>query len=194
MLAKLHLLRGEILQATVLLDESLELAEAHGLTSFRPWPESLRAEIDLSQGDVDAADRAFEHALALGCEVGDPCWESIAACGRGLVAVVERGDVDRGLELLWRRRASPAPARHLPLDRGLRPGRSLRCRGRARPRVGRPLDRRARGDRGAPGNARAFARASVHRARLGEPGALEQARALAAQVDNPALDALVESV
>jgi hypothetical protein len=39
-----------------------------------------------------------------------------------------------------------------------------------------------------------LARASVHRARLGEPGALEQARSLAAQVDNPALDALVESV
>ena len=37
------------------------------------------------------------------------------------------------------------------------------------------------------------ARASLHRARLGERGALENARALAAQVDNPALDALVAS-
>ena len=36
-------------------------------------------------------------------------------------------------------------------------------------------------------------RAAVHRARLGEPGALETARALAAQVDNPALDELVAS-
>jgi hypothetical protein len=36
-------------------------------------------------------------------------------------------------------------------------------------------------------------RATVHRARLGEPGAFEAARSLAAQVDNPALAALVAS-
>ena len=36
-------------------------------------------------------------------------------------------------------------------------------------------------------------RATVYRARLGEPGAFEAARSLAAQVDNPALDELLAS-
>jgi DNA-binding SARP family transcriptional activator len=194
MLAKLHLLRGEIPQATVLLDESLELVEAHGLTSFRPWPESFRAEIDLLQGDVDAADRAFEHAFALGCEVGDPCWESIAARGRGLVAV-ERGEVDRGLELLVE---APRLCRRLPdtylwieaygLDAlcAVAVEHDPESAGRWIGELEAIAARR--------GMRELLARASVHRARLGEPGALEQARSLAAQVDNPALDALVESV
>ena len=34
-------------------------------------------------------------------------------------------------------------------------------------------------------------RATVYRARLGEPGAIEAARALAAQIDNPALTTLL---
>ena len=33
-------------------------------------------------------------------------------------------------------------------------------------------------------------RATLYRARLGEPGAIEAARSLAAQIDNPALDDL----
>jgi tetratricopeptide (TPR) repeat protein len=191
MLARLHLLRGEIPEATALLDESLELVEAHGLTSFRPWPESFRAEIDLLQGDVDTAERGFEHAFALGCEVGDPCWESIAARGRGLVAVA-RGDVERGLELLVE---APRLCRRLP-DTYLwieAYGLDALCR------VAVEHDPEAAGRwiaeleaiAGRRGLHELLARAGLHRARLGEPGALENARALAAQVDNPALDALL---
>ena len=194
MLGKLHLLRGEIAQATALLDESLDLVEAHGLTSFRPWPESLRAETDLLQGDVDAAEQAFEHAFALGCEVGDPCWESIAARGRGLVAV-ERGEVARGLELLVE---APRLCRRLPdtylwieaygLDAlcGVAVEHDPEAAGRWIGELEAIAARR--------GLRELLARAAVHRARLGEPGAGENARALAAQLDNPALDELVDSV
>jgi tetratricopeptide (TPR) repeat protein len=194
MLGKLHLLRGEIPDATALLDESLDLVEAHGLTSFRPWPESLRAETDLLQGDVDAAEQAFEHAFALGCEVGDPCWESIAARGRGLVAV-ERGEVERGLELLVE---APRLCRRLPdtylwieaygLDAlcGVAVEHNPDAAGRWIGELEAIAARR--------GLRELLARAAVHRARLGEHGAGENARALAAQLDNPALDELVDSV
>ena len=36
-------------------------------------------------------------------------------------------------------------------------------------------------------------RATVYRVRLGEPGALDAARSLAAQIDNPTLDKLLEA-
>lgn len=39
-----------------------------------------------------------------------------------------------------------------------------------------------------------LARATIYQARLGEPGALDAARSLTAQIDNPVLDGLLESV
>ncbi|HXV33254.1 MAG TPA: BTAD domain-containing putative transcriptional regulator [Gaiellaceae bacterium] len=193
MLARLHLLCGELEQATTLLDDTLELVDARGLTSFRSWPESFRAEIDLLRGDLDAAEQGFEHAFALGCEVGDPCWESIAARGRGLVAV-ERGEVARGLELLV---TAPRLCRRLPdtylwieayaLDALCAAG--LRHGADAAPRwVGELQAIAAR-----RGLRELLAHASVYSARLGDPGALAAARSLAAEVDNPVLADLVAS-
>ena len=189
--AKLHVLRNELDEATVLLDRALELVDARGLNSFRSWPESFRAEIDLRHGHVDAAADAFEHAFALGCEIGDPCWESIAARGRGLVAVA-RGEVDRGLELLVE---APRLCRRLP-DTYLwieAYGLDALCgvaveHGDASASAGSASSRRSQRRRGLRD---LLVRATVHRARLGEPGALESARSLAAQVDNPALDELI---
>ena len=48
---------------------------------------------------MDAAEARFEHAFAIGCEVGDPCWESIGLRRLGLVGRA-RGDATRALELL----------------------------------------------------------------------------------------------
>ncbi|HXV58248.1 MAG TPA: BTAD domain-containing putative transcriptional regulator [Gaiellaceae bacterium] len=193
MLARLHLLRGDLELATALLDETLELADTRGLMSFRSWPESFRAEIDLLNGDLDAAERGFEHAFALGCEVGDPCWESIAARGRGLVAV-ERGDVARGLELLA---TAPRLCRRLPdtylwieaygLDALCTAG--LRHGADAAPRWVGELEAIA----ARRGLRELLARASVYRTRFGDPGALAVARSLAAEIDNPLLAQLVAS-
>jgi DNA-binding SARP family transcriptional activator len=193
MLGKLHVLRGELADAADLLDLTLVLVDTHVLTSFRPWPESFRAEVDLLNGDVDSADRAFEHAFALGCEVGDPCWESVAARGRGLVAVA-RGEIERGLELL---EEAPRLCRRLPDTYLWIEAYSLD----ALCRVAVEHDRESAARRvdeleaiaARRGLRELLARASLHRARLGDPGALENARTLAAQVDNSALAELVAS-
>ncbi len=189
--AKLHVLRNELDEATALLDRALALVDARGLHSFRSWPESLRAEIDLRHGHVDAASDAFEHAFALGCEIGDPCWESIATRGRGLVAV-ERGEVERGLELLVE---APRLCRRLPDTYLWIEAYGLDALCGTAVEHGDASAKRWVGELEAIAASRGLrdllVRATVHRARLGEPAALENARALAAQVDNPALEELI---
>lgn len=51
-----------------------------------PWPEAFLGEVALRRGEADRAGERFEHAYTLGCQVGDPCWESVALRGRGLLA------------------------------------------------------------------------------------------------------------
>jgi len=95
---RIGLLRGDLDAAREMLDRSVAMAR-QGWTAFVPWPLSLRAEIDLLRGDVDAAAERFEHAFALGCQIGDPCWEGLAGRGLGCVAAV-RGQTGRAVELL----------------------------------------------------------------------------------------------
>lgn len=98
MLGRALLLRGEIQPAADALEQSVTLAQ-RGWTAFAPWPQALRAEVDLARGDVEAAAGRFEHAFALGCQLGDPCWEGIAGRGLGCVAIA-RGDFDRAIAIL----------------------------------------------------------------------------------------------
>lgn len=192
MLGRYFLARGEIDSAHAALDESLALVELRGLTAFRPWPEALRAEIDLIGGDVTTARERFEHAFAVGREVGDPCWESIAMRGLGLVAVAE-GDVTRGLELLIE---APRLCRRLPdtylwieaygLDAlcsvGLEHGAES---------VSVWVDELA-AITARRGMRELLLRATVYRARLGDPRAFTVAHSLASQVDNPVLSSMLD--
>ena len=145
MLGRFHLMRGEIEDAIHILDQALAETAARAMTAFVPWPEAFRGEIDLVLGDVASAEARFEHAFALGCQVGDPCWESIALRGLGLVAA-RRGDDVRALELLVE---APRACRRLP-DTYLwieAYGLDALCSVAIEPagRVERTLDRRARG-------------------------------------------------
>jgi DNA-binding SARP family transcriptional activator len=193
LLGRYHLLRGETENAIHLLDEALVEVEARGMTAFVPWPESFRGELDLILGDVASAQARFEHAFALGCQVGDPCWESIALRGLGLTAAA-RGDVPGALEMLV---DAPTLCRRLPdtylwieaygLDALCAVAVEHRAAG-----AGQWIDElEAIASR--RGIRELLLRATVYRARLGEPGALDVARSLAAQIDNPALDELFES-
>ena len=154
---------------------------------YIPWPESLLADADLRAGDVDAAAAGFEHAFALGCQIGDPCWESIAARGLGLVAAAQ-GNSAAALEWLEDavRRCRRLPDSWLWVD-------AYALEALCRVAV----------DNRAPSSAQWVAelevlaakaglrelltRATMHRARLGDAGAVEAAAFLAAGIDNPAL-------
>ena len=193
LLGRFHLMRGEIEDARRLLDEALEESEARGMTAFVPWPESFRGELDLVIGDVSSAEARFEHAFALGCQVGDPCWEGISLRGLGLVGAA-RGDVPRALELLVE---APRLCRRLPdtylwievyaMDALCSV--AVEHRAQAAMRWIDELESVAarRGIR------ELLLRASVYRARMGKPGALEVARSLVPQIDNPALGVLLAS-
>jgi DNA-binding SARP family transcriptional activator len=191
MLGRFHFLRGELEDALHVLDQALDEIDVRGMTAFVSWPESFRGELDLVLGDLDAAESRFEHAYALGCQVGDACWESIGLRGLGLVASA-RGDVPRALGLLV---DAPKLCRRLPdtylwieayaLDALCAV--AVEHRAEAAPRWIDELEAitARRGIR------ELLLHATVYRARLGEPGALEAARSLAAQIDNPALGELM---
>lgn len=98
MLGRSLLLQGDLAQAVKVLDQSIGIAKQLW-TAFLPWPQSLRAEVDMLLGNVDDAAERFEHAFALGCQLGDPCWEGIAGRGMGRVAI-SRGEPLRAVEIL----------------------------------------------------------------------------------------------
>jgi tetratricopeptide (TPR) repeat protein len=193
LLGRMYLLRGELEAARHHLDRVLEQIEERGFTAFRPWPESFRAEIDLRLGDLDSAEERFEHAFALGSQVGDPCWESIAVRGLGLTAAA-RGDLTKALELLV---DAPKLCRRLPdtylwieaygLDALCTLAVDTGTEG-----AGQWIDE-LESLTARRGMRELLLRATVYRARLGDLGALDAARSLAGQIDNPALSGLVAS-
>ena len=190
MIGRLHLLREELDAAAAALDESLETAARVGWTALRPWPESLRGDVDLARGELEAARARYEHAFALGCQLGDPCWEGLAARGLGRLAAAD-GDVGAAVHWLTdaRRRALRLPDGYrwvdvVTLDALCDVGGSL-------PEAGAWIDELA--ELAARGGMRELAvRACLHRARCGDESAAAAARLLAEGIDNPALAAVVE--
>ena len=142
-------------------------------------------------GDVDRAAERFEHAFTLGCQLGDPCWESVSCRGLGLVAAA-RGDIPTALERLDEapRRCRRLPDSYLWVEAyGLE---ALCAAGvtHSAASAGHWVDElETLASR--HGMRELLARAAMHRARLGEPGALEAAQVLAGLVDNPALTSLL---
>jgi hypothetical protein len=65
--------------------------ERIAVVMFLPYPEALKGELDLLAGHIDTATDELEHAFALACQLGDPCWEAMAARGLGLLNAT-RGD------------------------------------------------------------------------------------------------------
>ena len=193
MLGRFHLLRGEIEDAVHLLDRALDEAAARGMTAFVPWPESFRGEIDLALGDLDTAEARFEHAFALGCQVGDACWESVGIRGLGLDGRCARRRRPRAGALA----DAPKLCRRLP-DTYLWIevyGQAALCS--VAVEHGAAATSQWLGELESVAARRGIRElvlhATVYRARLGEPGALAAARSLAAQIDNPALTRLFAS-
>ena len=66
--------------------------------AFLPWPEALRpTSTSAPAGSVLAGQ--LEHAWALACHIGDPCWEGMAARGLGLLSAAQGDHAAAGVWL-----------------------------------------------------------------------------------------------
>ncbi|MDV3222211.1 BTAD domain-containing putative transcriptional regulator [Intrasporangium sp.] len=185
-LGRLQLLRREP-AARATLESACDVATSIGWTAFVPFPRALLAEVWLAAGDLEAAGAAFDHAHALACQVGDPCWESYSLRGRGLLAAAQGAD-DLALELLLE---APAACRRIRDAHDWVEGYCLEALcwfGVSRGLAEAPAWVDDLEDFAARRGLREFvARAALHRSALGQPGAAELAVVLIAGLDNPTL-------
>jgi DNA-binding SARP family transcriptional activator len=193
LIGRIHVLRSELQQAAAALDESLELVERERWMAFKPWPEALRAELDLRRGLVGRAADRTERAFRLACQLGDPCWEAMASRVRALTVAAE-GDFAAAHALLVDGRAratrvgDPYQWMHAHLLDALA-GVAIDAQTPDAEAVVDALARLA----GRAGMRELVVRAHLHRARLGDPRAVEVARLLASEIDNPALQEALAS-
>jgi len=184
---RIHLLRGELSEARDALGETLKDARQLRWTAFLPLPESLLADVDFAEGRIDAASKAYEHAYQLSLQLGDPCWEGIAARGIGMVAQ-SRGDDEGGIRWLTlaRMRCVRLPDAWLWMEAYCLDALCFLTVDRQRPEASRWInDLEALAAR--TGMREMVARAYQYRGRLGDETAAEASLVLAAEVDNPAL-------
>jgi len=191
MIGRIHLLRREFSSAIEALDESIARATVDGWSAFLSWPEALRAEADLLTGGVESARTRFEHAFALGCRIGDPCWEGLSQRGLGLVQAAE-GDPDGAFETLLSagRRAGRLPDAYVWVQAYILDALATLGVQRHHPRTATWIaDLAAVAQRS--GMVELAARAALHRWQSGETAGLDAARALGAGVENPVLARLL---
>lgn len=93
------LLHDEPTEALTWLRDALASTRELDWAAFQPYPEAFVAEALRMLGRLDAAREAATHALTLGEQIDDPCWEATALRGLGRVTV-DAGDLDGGLRLL----------------------------------------------------------------------------------------------
>jgi DNA-binding SARP family transcriptional activator len=86
-LARSLMLAGQLEPARRAAERSIAVALDERWNAFLPWPQVLRAQCLAEAGRWTEAGAEAEHAFALACELGDPCWEGMAARLLGLVAV-----------------------------------------------------------------------------------------------------------
>ncbi len=189
---RLHLLRHDLQQARECLTQGLDSARTLRWTAFIPLPEALLADVDLADGNIDAAEAAFEHAHALALQLGDPCWEGHAARGLGLVAA-QRGDLETALRWVTeaRDRCVRLPDAYLWVEGYCLDALCALAVEHQPVEAARWIDDlEALATR--TGMRELVARAYAHRGKLGDRVAADAARILAAEVDNPALQRLGE--
>lgn len=188
-LGRARLLRNELPAGAKALDRSMMLVEQEGWVAFQPFPEVMRAEVALRENDRERARALLDHAFSLGCRLGDPCWEALAARAMGLV---HEATGDRAAALACLRDAVVRAVRvadpyvwvHAYCLEALAavaiadgdPGAAAEVS---------DLERlSARGDM-----RELVVRAALHRASLGDRSGVTSARVLAEAIDNPALHA-----
>jgi tetratricopeptide (TPR) repeat protein len=193
MLGRTLLLQGDLRQAEHVLDESIELAQQLW-TAFLPWPQSLRAEVDMRHGKVDTAAERFDHAFALGCQLGDPCWEGIAGRGRGCIAI-SRGDTTEAIEILL-----DAITRSTRLPDGYLWGKAYALEALCGLAISLRLPEATiwidelQNISARSGMRELTVRALIHRTSLGDLASAKAAKMLSAEIDNPLLKTMVNAI
>jgi DNA-binding SARP family transcriptional activator len=186
-----HLLRGEHGPAAEAVARSLEIVDRERWTAFKPLPEALGAELDLIGGAAGRAKDRSERAFRLACRLGDPCWEGLTARAQALVDAAA-GDGRAAHARLREARArvtrvgDPYQWMHGHVLDALA-GAAIAA---GAPDAGEVVDALAR-LAGRTGMRELIVRAHLHRARLGDPRALDAARLLGSGIDNPALERLL---
>lgn len=187
LLGRVHVLRGELDEAAAQLDDAIRICRAAGWMSFIPLPQALRAEVHLLRDEVDEATGLAEAAFALGCQIGDPCWEGLAARAIGLInfASDRAGDGFTWLEDATARCVRTADA-YLWIEAYCLDALCAKGLEHGRPEV---ADWVARLETLAArtGMREMLVRSHLHRAALGDGAAMEAARLFASQIDNPLL-------
>ena len=184
---RVHLLREDAGSAQAALWRCLTHVEAEGWVALRPWAEIMLAEVELITGRLEASRARLDTAYELACRLADPCWEGMGARAHGLLQLAQdEPQAARDWFAEARQRSSRVSDRYVwvyahSLDASA--GVAIDLGDPEAPALVSELtDLAARS-----GMRELVVRARIHAARLGEPGALEAARLLAADIDNPAL-------
>jgi DNA-binding SARP family transcriptional activator len=193
-LGRTHLLRDELDDARSALDLAIAAARSAGWMTFVAFPQSLLGAVDLADGRLAEASDRFEAAFALGCQIGDPCWEGMGARGIGLVKVAN-GDVADGIRWLddARTRCVRVADAYLWIHGYCLDALCEQAIAHGLPDASRWVsDLEAAAAR--TGMNELLVRAQLHRAALGLPGGRESAAVFAERIDNPAVLRRVEDV
>jgi DNA-binding SARP family transcriptional activator len=191
-LARAHLLRAEHSQAAEALSRSITLVRAQRWLAFLPLPQTLQAEIDLYAGDFDGAAEELERAWSLALQVGDPCWEGMAARAIGLL---HAGKGDHVAAAAWlseaTTRCTRVPDRYQWVHAHVLDARIGHAAHNDDPTCAQPLVAALAALAARCDMRELVVRSHLHRYRLGDRNALASARLLAEDIDNPALSDLM---
>jgi DNA-binding SARP family transcriptional activator len=195
LVGRAHLLRSEHSEAAAALAETLDLVRQERWIAFQPWPQALAAELDLYAGKLDTALDGFEEAWALGCQLGDPCWEGMA--GRGLALLnARRGDYPAATKWLdvALTRASTEPDRYQWVHAHVLDAAITAALDRSETERALTLTTRLSALAARCDLRELLVHAQLHLGRLGDPRAAASAQSLSTTIDNPALQSVVGSV
>jgi DNA-binding SARP family transcriptional activator len=186
-LGRAHLMRDELAEARSALEHAIREVRTAGWMTFLPYPQAMLGAVDFAEGRMAEASDAFEAAFALGCQIGDPCWEGLGARGIGLIKIA-RGDVADGMEWLVdaRARSIRIPDTYLWIYAYCLEALCEQAIAHAVPDAERWVaELEATAAR--TGMNEFLVRAYLHRVSLGVAGARESAAMFAMRIDNPAV-------
>ena len=192
--ARSLMLSGRVEDAVAATARSIEICTGERWNAFLPWPQAIQAHCQATTGDWTGAHDQAEHAFALACELGDPCWEGMA--GRALaLAAMQAGDADVAEEWIVdaRRRSDRLPDRYVWVS-GFVGLAHLEIAARQRPELVLPLAARLYRDSVRTDLPEFIAWALIYQAEAGDEASARLALPFATDLTNPDLHARLAAV